>query len=413
MEAENKPKNYSLIVKIAVFSVALIITGTIVSQGNFLEGVLKLIGAGASQTEEIAITTTDEFMGITGDWWVDSNATLENVEAVDIIPNQPEYPTLTGFLIPLIGVSIQQIDEIPEEPIPESYQDPTIDPGPVEDPLPEDDSKKPKKETKVEVGIEYSYTSPVIDLSEGGTLRSITTLDYRPLGSEIAYAYRAGANTNLSGAFIPIEDTSVSSPYPNSQFFEHQYLQELPIPRYLQLKAIFLNVNKDDLSAIAEIKVAYQLEDNEPQVSSTVLWGDLTKGNPQIAKKIKIDYNELTIPEGKEGSVRINVAANGKEIAKRNKLDLSKRTDVIFEDIELITGEQYVVVLEVPSMDRKILYFAANYDPEANYSFTFGALYQNTDGNDGIPSDKNPADLNGDGSVNSIDYQMFLEQFGK
>ena len=87
MEFEYKPKNYSVIVKVAVFGVALFVTGSIVFQGNFMEGFLKLIGAGASETLEIAISTVDQFKGDDGDWWVNNNVDLENVAVVTAVPD--------------------------------------------------------------------------------------------------------------------------------------------------------------------------------------------------------------------------------------------------------------------------------------------------------------------------------------
>jgi|GEM_PF-6435418 len=403
MEVENKPKNYSLIIKIAVFGVALIITGTIVFQGNFLEGVLKLIGAGASQTEEIVISNVNEWRGKAGDWWVeDSSPKLENVEIIENI--EPADPIFNGFLVPYAGVEVQGIKK---SDLPSNKDESLLG----------DDSRKPKKETKpVETEKEYCYTSPVIDLgAEGSTLRSFTMFDIRPLGSEIRYGYRTGAGANLSGNFITIEDTSASLSHSNSQVIEHQSLQETPVSRYLQLEVTFLNVNPDNLTAVAEIKIAFQPADKEVVSTQPVQWGDMEKGNSQIAKEIIVDYNETTIINDKKGSVRINTAADGRKVARLDGVILSKHPRVVFEDVELLTGEEYVIVLEVPGMDRKILYFAASYEPEATYEFTFGALYPSADDSaegDGSSFSKS-ADLNGDGSVNSIDYQLFLEQFGK
>lgn len=125
----------------------------------------------------------------------------------------------------------------------------------------------------------------------------------------------------------------------------------------------------------------------------------------QIAKEIIIDYNELSITNDEKGSVRINVASNGKLIAQLDEVILSARSQVVFEDIELSAGEQYVVVLETPFFDNKILYFSASYLLEDSYNFTFGRFYST-----GLPTNNGiKGDFNGDGVINDIDYAQFIE----
>ncbi len=122
---------------------------------------------------------------------------------------------------------------------------------------------------------------------------------------------------------------------------------------------------------------------------------------PVQLAKIEFNYYYITAP--KSGSVRINVAKDGKLIIEKSGLDLEAAQKITLSDVGLAQGEQYVAVLEGEGVDPKILYFVATEKDTDNYSFTFGEF---------LPSYEQSfaGDFNGDGAVDSSDYAIFLQK---
>ncbi len=119
----------------------------------------------------------------------------------------------------------------------------------------------------------------------------------------------------------------------------------------------------------------------------------------QLAK-VELNYNYLTAPTN--GSIRINVAEDGKLIIEKKDLNMQTTGVITLEDVELNQGEQYVTVLEGKGVEPKILYFVATEKDMDEYSFTFGSFYQSS-------AASASGDFNGDGEVNSVDFQLFMD----
>ena len=122
---------------------------------------------------------------------------------------------------------------------------------------------------------------------------------------------------------------------------------------------------------------------------------------PVQLAKVELNYNYLTAPTN--GSIRINVAEDGKLIIEKKDLNMQTTGVITLEDVELNQGEQYVTVLEGEGVEPKVLYFVATERDADEYSFTFGSFYATNE-----KSFK--GDFNGDGAVNSSDYAIFLQK---
>ena len=121
---------------------------------------------------------------------------------------------------------------------------------------------------------------------------------------------------------------------------------------------------------------------------------------PVQLAKVELNYNYLTASAN--GSIRINVAEDGKLIIEKKDLNMQATGVITLEDVELNQGEQYVVVLEGEGVEPKILYFVATEKDTDEYSFTFGRFYPTSE-------QTLQGDFNGDGEVNSVDFQLFME----
>lgn len=354
--------------KVAVLIVALILTTGIILQGNFLEGLLKLLGVGASGVQTITLSSVEDWLGGNDAKWLAPFETGANVATFEAtiaaleFTGQPADPgEANGFVMPLWSGA-----------------------------------------ESADIAVtEARYLSPVIDLGEGNPiLQTLSGLDYQPADTEIIYRYRMAS----SQAMLDVASFQIAEMQAIDQVETHVMRAatlEIPAPRYLQLQIGFRGFTAITRPMLAELSLAYLLEEESvtpPDADELV--PNLTE--TQLARTITVDYNELSIPKrSSEGSVRINTAADGRLIAQLKGLDLSKLENLTLENLELNQGEQYVLVLETPDFDNKVLYFAASFLPEDDYSFTFGALSRTT-------SSASPADLNGDGIVNSLDYAKFL-----
>jgi hypothetical protein len=357
--------------KVAVFAVALILTTAIITQGNFLEGLLKLLGVGASQLETISITSREHFSGASGEWLADFEGdgynfpVFQGTASFDYFSGQPTDPNETGFVMPLWSGGGELTEKVTTTSV---------------------------------------YTSPVIDLGLAQEiLHSVDVLEYHPTESEIIYRYRvADSLSQLSSADYDIIELRTNSD--DADFALKQALLGLPMHRYLQFQISFSNFFPSDRPMVAEFNISYGPEGGSETVDNPSGQDDTVSHQTQIAHQIVVDYNELSLTSSVDGSVRINTAVDGRLVTQQKDLDLSKLERVIIEDVELNMGEEYVIVLEAPAFDSKILYFSASYLPEDSYNFTFGVFYPANQNNTDISGD-----LNGDGVINSLDYAQFLE----
>lgn len=231
MEDFKQPSNYSKyswVSKVAIFAVVLVISGAILTQTHFLEGLLKLLGVGASQVERISISSVDDFRGVSNlGIWADleggyNQPVFDNTAPFSYFTGQPADPgVVPGFIMPLV-TSVNGI---------------------------------------LETQASSSYTSPVLKMSAdslGNILQSIEVLDYTPQSS-IIYQYRAsdtlGELTGESGRSFQVLDMATIST--NGKFTQRQAILGIAMPQYIQFKIIFGDFAPSDRPMVAEIDIVH------------------------------------------------------------------------------------------------------------------------------------------------------------
>jgi hypothetical protein len=124
-----------------------------------------------------------------------------------------------------------------------------------------------------------------------------------------------------------------------------------------------------------------------------------TPATLQLAK-LTLHYDFTTAPV--DGYVRIYRSQDGLLVSDRSPIDLTTTGgELILRDIELAARTQYTVILGGQGAEEAALYFVTSSAKTDAYDFTFGS----------IKARGGTADLNGDGSVNTLDYQLFLEMW--
>ncbi|MDD5605905.1 MAG: hypothetical protein PHR51_01060 [Patescibacteria group bacterium] len=223
----NTPNRFkSWLNRAAVFAVALILTVAIILQGNFLEGLLKLLGVGASRLQTISISSEGDFFGNNQAEWIAvldtgfNTPRFNNTAAFNYFTGQPNDPGLAaGFVMPLVISGSQDSDIVTGS----------------------------------------GYVSPIIDLGEQPTdykLVSIDVLEYLPEGSEIMYSYRAADSLGelADAAFQTLDLANIGAV---EDFTTRQILFSTSLHRYAQFSIGFGQFDVYDRPMVAEFSISY------------------------------------------------------------------------------------------------------------------------------------------------------------
>ncbi|AKM84858.1 MAG: hypothetical protein VE98_C0001G0404 [candidate division Kazan bacterium GW2011_GWA1_50_15] len=253
-----QPRDYRWLVTALVSIAGLVVAITLIARSNFLEGFLKLIGAGAARLQVISMSSDDDFFGTsTAVWLADlgdrNDAVLDNTAAFYYFTGQPQDPgAKAGFVMPL--VSAEELTGVVTRPA--------------------------------------SYISPIVDLGDSDLfIKALQVMDYQPAGSTIAYAYRAGATVAEAQAasfrtleFIPTDTFN--------GYRRQQVAWENSLPQFVQFKFIFTDYVASDRPAVAEMNIIYEGTSGNGEEAPVDLLSNLTDTDAPVVTEPTADLNQ-------------------------------------------------------------------------------------------------------------------------
>ncbi len=349
------------LVPVLVAIAGLMVAITLIARSNFLEGFLKLIGAGASELQMISISSDDDFLGTSkAKWLADTgernDGVFDNTAAFNYFTGQPhDEGARAGFVMPLVSAS--EIDSVVTHPA--------------------------------------SYISPVVDLGSGELfVKALQAVDYQPEGSTLAYAYRAGETVAEAQTatfkvleFVPTDTLG--------GYRRQQVAWEDGLPQFVQFRAIFANYVFADRPAVAELNIIYEGDGGNGEEAPADLLPEVASGI-LVDATIIITYASGSAPAAAEFD--FSAEASGQSFARKQVSLDSPDGKAIFPGMGLLAGEDYIIQLKVAGQTDKVLKFTAT----SQLVYTFALT--------GFVADTSPADLNQDGVVNTLDYSLFLNE---
>lgn len=344
--------------KVGAFALGAVIVGALLVYSGGFDAVLKFLGVGASGIYETTVTNTRQFLGESGDAWLDGEPILDGVSIFGQFSGTPRDPHLDaeqkGF--------VAAIFSSPTDPSREQYKS-------------------------------HLYTSPIIDLTlDSPHLSAIEVTDFAPADSDITYAYRSAVTPAEleTKSFWPFDPSIVNSLQGNVRVAAA--IVEQTISQYVQFKIVFDDVDPFARSAVYAVSFQYK-ESGEKAGFSEDFDGVIRD------RFIAIRYLTPNAPASADIDL-ISADLDNAIVHSVKNVNLSERLSYSFT-VGLPSGA-YALAVSGKGIQTKIVPFLAGSNDEITVSL--GSFELSVGQSFG-------ADLNGDGVVNSLDLQILLNKF--